>query len=206
MAVNTRAFFLRHSAGENGVGTNKRASGLHPEQAPDIIWGQGTPDGDRAPFNALNKGSIYMEVNATDDDSHLWVKVDEAGADTDWIPFGAPSYAVSEEYNVDNGGGTTEDDIILVPDRAILIVQANLIFTEALGSGNAEGALFRMGTAVAGQEIVASVSLGNSQAVGSAKSLTIVSGVVAAGGMVAARHTGVATTVAGKYKAQIAYV
>ena len=206
MAVNTRAFFLRHSAGEDGVGSNKRASGLHPEQAPDIIWGQGTPDGDRAPFNALNKGSIYMEVNATDDDSHLWVKVDEAGADTDWVSFGAPQIAVSEEFNVDNGAATTEDDIVLVATRALTILSAKLIFTEALGSGDAEGALFRLGTTVAGQEIVASVSLGAVQAVGSTKALTLVSGSVAAATMIAARHTGVATTVTGKYKLQIEYI
>jgi len=206
MAVNTRAFFLLPSHGTDSVGLGQRASGLHPEAQPHIIWGQGTPDGDRSPFTDVNKGSIYMQVNGTDDAPHLWVKNDEAGANDDWVSFGAPSYAVSEEYNVDNGAGTTEDDVILVPDRAITILAARLIFTEALGSGDAEGALFRMGTAVAGQEIVASVSLGNSQAVGSKLDLTIVSGVVAADGMIAARHTGVATTVTGKYKAQIAYI
>jgi|10_taG_2_1085330.scaffolds.fasta_scaffold00110_40 hypothetical protein len=58
---------------------------LAPEVAPGLYWGQGTPDGDASPFLSAQKGTIYAQVNATDDTPHIWQKVDEAGADTDWV-------------------------------------------------------------------------------------------------------------------------
>ena len=79
MAVNTQAFFLTNpvdSLQDGGISIGA----MHPETQPAILWGQGTPDGDRAPFNVVNKGSIYMQTNATDDTPAVWYKVDEGGA------------------------------------------------------------------------------------------------------------------------------
>jgi hypothetical protein len=60
-------------------------TGLEPEVAPGIYWGQGTPDGDAEPFLSAQKGTIYHAVNNTDDESHSYIKVDEGGDDADWV-------------------------------------------------------------------------------------------------------------------------
>lgn len=87
MATNTAAFFVFPQIGgkEGGTGFSPGvASGLYPESQPSCIWGQGTPDGDRSPFVNLNKGSLYLAVNNTDDASCVYCKVDEGGDDDDW--------------------------------------------------------------------------------------------------------------------------
>lgn len=79
MATNTVAFFVNYPDGA------QRQPALVPEKAPTDLWGQGTPDGDREPFLSAQKGSLYREVNNTDDDPILWVKVDEGNDDNDWV-------------------------------------------------------------------------------------------------------------------------
>lgn len=79
MATNTVAFFVNYPDGA------QRQPAMIPERAPTDLWGQGTPDGDREPFLSAQKGSIYREVNNTDDDPILWVKVDEGNDDADWV-------------------------------------------------------------------------------------------------------------------------
>jgi len=77
MTTSTNAFYyVKPNPGPVG-------GSLAPETAPGIIWGQGTP-GAIAPFTDVNKGSIYMQVNGTDDESHCWMKVDEGGDAADW--------------------------------------------------------------------------------------------------------------------------
>ncbi len=76
------------------LGMKQGGAGLVPapgaamdeEGQPAIMWGQGTPDGNLAPFNLVNKGSLYMAVNQTDDTTALWQKVDEGGESgtADW--------------------------------------------------------------------------------------------------------------------------
>jgi len=205
MTTNTAAFYM-YPPGEHEGSTSlsKNAPSLIPESAPAILYGDGTPDGDRAPFTSVNKGSLYMQMDATDDNVHVWTKVDEGGADADWKEIGL-SVARSKTFNIDNGSGTTDDDIILVPDRAIMIVDAKRVYTEATDTSGAASATTAIGTAVAGQQIVASVACSVSKAVGSADDLTIVSGAVSADGMVAVRHTGIASTEAGQYFVQITF-
>lgn len=50
-----------------------------------IIWGSGAPDGDSSPQSDAVKGSLYIRTNATDDQSPLYIKVDESSADDDWV-------------------------------------------------------------------------------------------------------------------------
>jgi hypothetical protein len=50
-----------------------------------IIWGAGIPDGDASPQDDAVKGSLYIQTDATDDQPSLWVKVDDASADDDWV-------------------------------------------------------------------------------------------------------------------------
>lgn len=50
-----------------------------------IIIGSGVPDGNTAPQSDAAKGSIYIQDDATDDESFFWLKVDADGADDDWV-------------------------------------------------------------------------------------------------------------------------
>lgn len=84
MAVNTGpVVFLFPPQGEG----NALAAPQHPllGKIPVVIAGKGTPDGDRAPFNVVAKGSLYLCMDNTDDASHLYQKVDEGGDDDDWL-------------------------------------------------------------------------------------------------------------------------
>lgn len=101
MTTNTAAFFLFPAIGgkEGGTGFSPGvASGMYPEGAPSILWGQGTPDGDRSPFLNVNKGSLYMEANSTDDYSHIWHKVDEGNDDADWVEVMVSPQTLAETY------------------------------------------------------------------------------------------------------------
>lgn len=110
----------------------------------------------------------------------------------------------SATFNVDNGAGTTIDDCLFVPKTAVTITSAYVIPTTAAIATGGSAATIRVGTAVNGEQIVASVGL-TEAAIGVEQSLTIVSGAVSAGTPVVARHTGVASTVAGEYFVQLEY-
>ena len=112
-------------------------------------------------------------------------------------------YLKSKEFNIDNGSGTTDDDILLVPKQAFKVRSVRAIYTEATDTSGAASANFKVGTAVGGAQICAATALQVSKAVGSYTDATIVSGDVAANGMIAVRHTGIAATEAGKYYVQI---
>lgn len=264
MTVNTIAYFLYPMLGgkESGTGYSPGVSmGMAPEGRPSIIWGQGTPDGDRSPFVNLNKGSLYLCVNNTDDQACIYQKVDEGGDDNDWVLVFAENhakidtadlaaaagvtnaqlagsitnaklagsitnaklagsivgskllanarrnFAVTKDFNIDNGTGTTDDDIVLVPSDGITIVAVRAVYVEATDSGGAASANFKVGTAVGGAEIVAATALEVSKAVGTKTAATLVTaaGAIAADGMIAVRHTGIAATEAGQYFVQIEY-
>jgi len=55
------------------------------DDAPSFIWGVGTPNGDLVPFIDCQKGSLYFQADATDDNTHIYQKVDEGGDDADWV-------------------------------------------------------------------------------------------------------------------------
>lgn len=82
MATNTSAFHVVRPA------TEKAQAALIPEPAPTLLWGQGTPDGDREPFLSAQKGTLYMAVDNSDDTPHVYQKVDEGNDDADWLPMG----------------------------------------------------------------------------------------------------------------------
>lgn len=50
-----------------------------------IIFGTGAPDGNDSPQSDALKGSLYIRTDATDDQSPLYIKVDESSADDDWV-------------------------------------------------------------------------------------------------------------------------
>lgn len=115
------------------------------------------------------------------------------------------NYAVSVEFNIDNGSGATTDDIILVPDKDIFITHARVFYTEATDTAGAASATVKIGTTSGGAEIVAATNLQVSKAIGATTALTLVKNFAAAGSIISVRHTGVATTEGGKYKVQIRY-
>lgn len=107
-------------------------------------------------------------------------------------------------FNLDNGAGTTVDDVLLVPTTAITITAARIIYVDAttgtVAAGNA-----KIGTTLGGAEIVAATAYENTKAVGTATAMVIVAGAVAAGTAVFVRHTGIAAVAAGQAVVEIEY-
>lgn len=108
-------------------------------------------------------------------------------------------------FNLDNGAGTTIDDIIMVANQALTITDARIVYVDAttgtVAAGNA-----KVGTTVGGAEIVAATAYANSATVGSTTAMTLVNAKVPAGTMISVRHTGVAATAAGQAFVQIEYM
>jgi hypothetical protein len=117
-----------------------------------------------------------------------------------------PGVAITKSvwFNLDNGAGTTVDDVVLRPAVAVTITGARIVYVDAttgtVAAGNA-----RIGTTVGGSEIVAATAYENTKAVGTVTAMTIVSGAVAANTPVCVRHTGVAVTQAGQAFVEIEY-
>lgn len=112
--------------------------------------------------------------------------------------------AVSQTFNLDNGAGTTIDDVMLRPSTAITIRVARIVYKDATSGTVAAGSI-TVGTTVAGAEIVAATNYENAKAVGTTTALALVSGAVAANTPVIVRHTGVAATQAGMAHVEIEY-
>ena len=107
-------------------------------------------------------------------------------------------------FNLDNGAGTTVDDVVFQRGTAITITAARIIYVDATTGTVASGNV-KIGTTLGGAEIVAATAYENSKAVGTKTELTIVSGAVPADTSVFVRHTGVGATQAGQAFVQIEY-
>ena len=115
------------------------------------------------------------------------------------------NFLVSKEFNIDNGSGATDDDLLVYfPDR-VTLHSAKVVYTEASDSGDASSANVKLGTAAGGNQIVAATDLENAKAVSSTTSLTLAMTRLVAATVVWVRHTGVATTQVGKYKVVLEY-
>lgn len=112
--------------------------------------------------------------------------------------------ARSMRFDLDNGAGTTVDDVLFRPDVACTVTAARAVYTDAT-TGTVAAGNFRIGTTVGGSEIVASTAYENAKTIGTKTDGTIVSGAVAAGAPVFVRHTGVAATQAGQAYIEIEY-
>ena len=110
----------------------------------------------------------------------------------------------SKTFNIDNGSGTTDDDVIFSDlDFDAYVVNVTAVYVEATDTAGAASANFKLGTAAGGATVVAATALEAAKAVGAATTSTIVAGRVAAGGALFARHTGIAATEAGQYYLQV---
>src|SRR5574340_501818 len=112
----------------------------------------------------------------------------------------------SKTFNIDNGSGTTDDDVLFADlDFDIEILAADVVYTVATDTTGAAGATISLGTTAGGVDVVAAVALTAAKAVGSTQALTLVATKIAAGTDLFARHTGIAATEAGEYYVQIQY-
>lgn len=112
----------------------------------------------------------------------------------------------SKVFNIDNGAGTADDDIVLVPTSQIVLLAARVVYTEATDGTGADGATVAVGTTVGGTELVTTTSLSVSKATGSFDALTLAATTVTADAPVVVRHTGIAATEGGQYYVQFEYV
>ena len=153
-----------------------------------------------------NLGNVASEV-LTFTDAWTWTGAHVFSAGLAGSSLKTPArvaYARSQIYNLDNGAGTTIDDVILVPTRAITITSIKIVYVGAT-TGTVAAGNITIGTAVDGTEIAAATAYGNTKAVGTTTAVTIASGAVAANTMITVRHTGVAATAAGEAFVQIEY-
>lgn len=112
----------------------------------------------------------------------------------------------SKTFNIDNGSGTTDDDLIFSDlDVDAYVMHVRAVYIEATDTAGAASANFKLGTAAGGAQVVAATALEVSKAVGAATVASLVAGAnkIAAGGALFARHTGIAATEAGQYFLQI---
>lgn len=113
--------------------------------------------------------------------------------------------ARSVEFNIDNGSGVTIDSVVCRLSYPIKILAARVVYTvETTGTVAAGNA--KIGTTVAGAEIVAATAYENSKAVGTATQMTLVLTDIPANTPIIVRHTGVATTAAGVATVEIEYI
>jgi hypothetical protein len=112
--------------------------------------------------------------------------------------------AKSVWFNLDNGSGTTIDDVIIRPTTAITLTGARIVYVDAT-SGTVAAGTIKVGTTVNGVELVAATNYENAKAVGTSTALTLASAAVAANTPVIVRHTGVAATQAGQAYVEIDY-
>ena len=107
-------------------------------------------------------------------------------------------------FNLDNGAGTTVDDVLMTPSTAITITAARILYVDAT-SGTVAAGNAKIGTTLGGAEIVAATAYENTKAVGTKTDMVIVAGAVAAGTPVCVRHTGVGATQAGQAVVEVEY-
>ena len=158
----------------------------HPENSPAWLWGQGTPAA-IAPFTTVNKGSLYSEVNASDDNPHLWLKVDEGGDTADWVSVGNTG-VVAVKTELFDISANDHEVVVFHAVTACEILEIGIIYNEATAASGLEGGDLTIGTTSGGAEIVAAYTYTASQASGTYIALTLVSGALAAGASVFAHH------------------
>lgn len=112
--------------------------------------------------------------------------------------------ARSRPFDIDNGAGTTIDDVILKHSQPVTIQAARIIYigatTGTVAAGNA-----KIGTTLGGAEIVAATAYENTKAVGVSTAMALVASAVAAGSGLFVRHTGIAATAAGEAVVEVEY-
>jgi len=81
-----------------------------------LLIGSGSPDGNTDPWLSAGKGSLHIRIDATDDYGPLYAKVDDDGADDDWVHF----VADLEEDDI-----TLEGHVTLDADKRVYFRDTN---------------------------------------------------------------------------------
>ncbi len=202
-------------------------AGVDEEGQPSVLWGQGTPDGDRAPFTLVNKGSLYLAVDQTDDTTAVWQKVDEGDANSDWVRVFIENQALIDTNDLAAAAGitpaqlATDQDHIWMCDIAIdisatsaehvvfhavtalTITEIGVVYTEATDADPGAGTV-AVGVTTGGVEVVAAVQHDANQSVGDYQALTVADGAMAAGESLFLNHVQAASE-AGIYRLMFKY-
>lgn len=110
-------------------------------------------------------------------------------------------------FNLDNGSGTTIDDVIARPAHDFKLLAARIVYVDAT-TGTVAAGTVGIGNTVAGVEYVAATAYGNTKAVGTTTALTLTAAAATrqvAGTPIIVRHTGVAATAAGQAVIEVDY-
>lgn len=111
----------------------------------------------------------------------------------------------SQVFDLDNGAGTTVDEVILRPAGAITLRGARIVYDDAT-TGTVAAGNMSVGTTVGGTQILAATAYENTKAVGTTTTAALVGTVsITANQAVFVRHTGVAATQAGKAHLELDY-
>jgi hypothetical protein len=171
-----------------------------PEGAPAWLWGQGSPAA-FAPFTIVNKGSLYSEVNAPDDDPHVWMKVDEGGDAADWVRVGNVGVVVIRGILVDISVSDSEQ-VLFNAVTASEVLELGCVYQEATGTTGAADGDFTVGTASGGGQIATADPYDISKAAGSYQAGTVATAALAVGDSVFWSHDQAASA-AGTYYPQM---
>ena len=195
MAGSKQAYPLYPPAVVGAGAVSPPMGGLFPEAGPTWLWGQGTPSA-ISPFTVVQKGSLYSEVNAADDDPALWMKVDEGGDAADWVSVGNTGIVTVRSVLITLDAADSET-IPFHAVKASQILEAGVLYNEASETTGAATGDITIGTTTGGAEIVAAASYEVSKATGFYSALTLVTGVLAAGTSVFVSHDDAGASVPG---------
>jgi len=161
---------------------------------------------------AISATSMYVNVTGPQRDvgagSILNADINAAAAmaGSKLAPEVQSNFFKSLVQNIDNGAGVTVDSVLFKPHKAITIIRADIVYTEATAAAGVTAGHVKLGTAIGGAQIVNAHAFEQPKAIGTATNMTIVSGAVAADVAIFWRHTGVvATPIVGEYFVQLEY-
>lgn len=110
----------------------------------------------------------------------------------------------SSSFDLDNGAGTTIDEILCKMPFAITLRAARVVYDDAQ-TGTVAAGNIKLGGSVGDGAYIAATSYENTKAVGTSTACTILTSAVAADQALFVRHTGVAATQAGKAHLEVDY-
>jgi len=178
----------------------KDSSLLTAHANPMVLDSSGRAPSDGVYFQAK---SYKVRVN-TAADVLIWEQ-------DNWQDFGqvqgvqAQSFtARSQVFNIDNGGGTTIDDVVFQLTRAVTLAAARIVYVEETTGTVAAGSV-QLGTTVGGDDIALATNYVNGRTIGQTDGITLAATALAANQALHVRHIGVAATQAGKAYVEVDY-
>jgi hypothetical protein len=124
-----------------------------------------------------------------------------------YIVRGKQKYQIAktEAINIDNGSGTTADYLMAYFPDDVILVDAQVVYTEATDTTGAAAANVAVGVSAGGATIVTATALEAAKAIGGTTSLALNINTVPAGSTIFVRHVGIASTEVGAYFVQLRY-